>query len=76
MIVLFAKRSGVCHMLSLQDSRSTGLTLALLDLQQMDTNFAGGLDATLNELSVALEAQMRSTPGEQQNCCAGTQVST
>jgi hypothetical protein len=40
-----------------------------MDLRQMDTNVAGGLDATLNEVSVALEAQMESTPGKQRCCC-------
>lgn len=43
----------------LQLSRSSGLTLALLDLHQLDTS----LDAAINTLANTLKAQLLSTPG-------------
>jgi hypothetical protein len=49
----------------LQNSRASGLTLALTDLRLLDPGVAGGLDGAVNTLSAALRTVMTDTPGEQ-----------
>lgn len=44
----------------LQDSRATGLTMALVDLRVVDSS----LDSTMNALASTLTQQLVTTPGE------------